>query len=137
MAKFSSEQLEQLQSLSSPLHTKLNDLDRQQGGLWETTLRQSVQTQFGHSFLRENAVASLQHLAKLLCRSTGWVYGGDPLDVCCVAEKLAQQLSSQHVAERLLRDVFTALVQSSGGKDSLLRLADSCKWPHGLTRLKA
>ena len=40
-------------------------------------------------------LASLQHLAKLLCRSTGWVYGSDPLDVCRVAEKLAQQLSSQ------------------------------------------
>ena len=102
----------------STVDARLSDIDRQQGGLWESSVRQSVRDQFGHSFAKEFAVVSLQHLAKLLCRSTGWVYGSDPADVCRVAEKLAQQLSSQHVAERLLQDVSTALVQSAKGKDA-------------------
>ena len=125
MAKFSSEQLEQLQSLFAPVHAKLGDLDkkvcdldRQVGGLVETSVGHSVRTHFGHSFSKKFTVVSLQHLAKLLCRSTGWSYGNTPTDVCRVAEKLARQLSSQQVAETLLQDVFTALVQSSDGQDS-------------------
>jgi len=55
-------------------------------------VRQSVQNQFGHSFSKEFTIASLQHLAKLICRSVGWPFGSDAVDICRASEKLASWL---------------------------------------------
>lgn len=101
----------------SGIDSRLSDIDRQQGGLWETSVRQSVKSQFGHSFSKEFAVVSLQHLAKLVCRSTGWPYGSDAVDICRVSEKLARRLLTERAAEGLLRGVFEALVGSTGDTD--------------------
>lgn len=121
--EFSEKQLQQFQALLAPLaarlshvDARLSDIDKQQGGLWETSVRQSVQNQVGHSFSKEFAVVSLQHLAKLVCRSTGWSYGSDAVDICRVAEKLANAVLTDAVAESLLRGVFEALVESADGK---------------------
>lgn len=129
MVEFSTQQLNQLQTLLSPvtskllsLDSKLSDVDRQQGSLWELSVRQSVRTQFGHSFAKEFAVVSLQHLAKLICRSTGWPYGTDSLDICRVAEKLARKLLSQRVAEALLRSVFEALLRLASSQDTFAEI---------------
>ena len=74
MALFSQEQLKQFQALLKPLDARLSDIDKQQGGMWETSVRQSMRDQFGHSFSKEFTIASLQHLAKIIC-SVGWPFG--------------------------------------------------------------
>ena len=85
--------------------------------MWETSFRQSVKSQFGHSFSKEFAVVSLQHLAKLVCRSTGWPYGSDAVDICRVSEKLAERLLTEHAAEVCLKGVCEALVGSTSDTD--------------------
>ena len=126
-AVFSEEQLEQLRNLLRPLDSRLSDIDKQlsdidkqQGDLWE--VRRSVQTQYGHSFRKEFTVSSLQHLAKLVCRSTRWSSGSDAVDICQVAEKLATKLLESRAAERLLDAVHRAAVGSAGHSDSFARL---------------
>lgn len=121
--EFSDKQLQQFKALLAPLEARLllverrlSDIDQQQGCLWETRMRQSVQYHFGRSFCKEFAVVSLQHLAKLVCRSTGWSYGSDAVDICCVAEKLANELLTGGFVESLLRGVFEAFVKSAGGR---------------------
>ncbi len=109
------------------LDARLSDIDKQQGDLWETNVRQSVQNQFGHSFSKEFTVASLQHLAKLVCRSTGWSSGSDAVDICRVSEKLASRLLKDCAAERLLQAVFEALVSSAGDKDTFPELGKQLK----------
>lgn len=106
---FSTEQIAQLKALLEPLHSRLDDIDKQQGTLWETSVRKSVESQYGLSFSKEYSILSLQHLAKLLCRSTGWSEGTDPVDVCRTAEKLASRLLSEHTAEHLLRCIWESL----------------------------
>ena len=81
MALFSQEQLKQFQALLKPLDARLSDIDKQQGDLWETSVRQSVRDQFGHSFSKEFTIASLQHLAKIICRSGGWPFGSDAVEI--------------------------------------------------------
>ncbi len=124
MALFSKEQLEQFENLLKPLDARLSDIDKQQGDLWETSVRQSVQNQFGHSFSKEFTVASLQHLAKLVCRSTGWSSGSDAVDICRVSEKLASRLLQDRAAERLLEAVFEAFVSSAGDKNTFAELGE-------------
>ena len=79
MTEFSDEQLKQFQFLLAPFSTRLStvalsDVDT---GVWETTARQSFQHQSSHSLSKQFAVVSLQDLAKLVFRSTGWQSGSD------------------------------------------------------------
>ncbi len=134
MALFSEEQLKQFQALLKPLdarlsvlNARLSDIVKQQGDLWGTSVRQSVQHQFGHSFSKEFTIASLQHLAKLICRSVGWPFGSDAVDICRVSEKLASWLLEHGAADRLLQSVFEALVNSTDGKDTFSELGEQLK----------
>ena len=127
MALFSEEQLKQFQTLLKPLDARLSDIDKQQGDLWETSVRQSVREQYGHSFSKEFTIASLQHLAKIICRSVGWPFGSDAVDICRVSEQLASRLLEHRAAENLLRSVFEALVNPTDGKSELFELGEQIK----------
>ena len=117
MGGFDEQQLQQLQSLFEPVYRRFDDVDkrfddvdRQLGGLWETNLREFVRNDFGYSYSKAYDVRSLQQLAKLICRSTGWMSGSEPQNVCEVARQLAEHLLAQSVAETLLRRVYDNLV---------------------------
>ena len=127
MALFSQEQLKQFQALLKPLDARLSDIDQQQGDLWETNVRQSVRDQFGHSFSKEFTIASLQHLAKIVCRSVGWPFGSDTVDICRVSEQLASQLLEQRAADNLLQSIFEALVNSTDDKNTFSELGKQLK----------
>lgn len=121
MDGFSEKQLQQFRSLLLPLEcrlcdveARLSDIDRQQGDLWETNMRQAVREDLGRGFAKEFAVVSLQHLARLICRSNGWTGGADAVDICRVSEKLVDRLLDGGVAEKLLRRVFDALITARG-----------------------
>jgi len=118
---------EQFQALLKPLDTRLSDINKQQGHLWATSVRQSVQHQFGHSFSKDFTIASLQHLAELICCSVGWPFGSDAVDIFCVSEKLASWLLEHDSADRLLQSVFEALVNSTDGKDTFTELGQQLK----------
>ena len=106
----------------SSLDYRLSDIDKQQGDLWETSVRQAVQTQYGHSFSKEFTITSLQHLARLVCRSTGWSAGSDAVDICHISERLAAQLLDSHAAERVLQGIFTVLTKSAGRDGQFVQL---------------
>ncbi len=127
MALFSQEQLDQFQALLKPLDARLSDIDKQQGDLWETSVRQSVRDQFGHSFSKEFTIASLQHLAKIICRSVGWPFGSDAVDICRVSEQLASRLLEHRAADNLLQSLFEALVNSTDGKGAFSELGEQLK----------
>lgn len=114
------------QSLQA-LHKRFDELDQQQGGLWESALRQSVATQFGSSFPKEFSIVSLQHLAKMLCRGAGWPKGDTPRDICFFAEKLAQRLLADSSAQQLLRHICDSLTAAAGGKDEFASLGQHVK----------
>ncbi len=127
MALFLEEQLEQFQALLKPLDTRLSDINKQQGHLWATSVRQSVQHQFGHSFSKDFIIASLQHLAELICCSVGWPFGSDAVDIFCVSEKLASWLLEHDSADCLLQSVFEALVNSTDGKVTFTEVGQQLK----------
>lgn len=105
-----------LADLENRLDKRFGDLSKQQGDLWETTIRQSVQWQFGHNFSKEFTILSIQHLAKLICRSTGWELGSTVVDVYDVTRKLATTIVKGHFADKLVREVFQALTSVKNGQ---------------------
>lgn len=76
---------------------------------------------------KEFTIASLQHLAKIICRSVGWPSASDAVDICRVSEKLASRLLELCAADRLLQSVFEALVKSTDGKDTFPELGKQLK----------
>ena len=121
--EFPPEQLKQFSSLlnlhiaqlESRLSSCLEGIDNLQGNLWESAVRPLVRKQHGHSFSKEFSIVSLQYLAKLICHSTGWTLGSEPVDICLVAAQFVTRLLVDHVAERLVRAVFEALTRLQDG----------------------
>ena len=111
-AGFSDAQMKQLQGLLQPLQTlygKVEAMDKDIGNIWESTLRKGIIAQYGKSFAKEYSIDSLQHVAKLVCKSGGWSEGSDPLGVCEVASKLAKRLLEAEEAAKLLRALWDQL----------------------------
>lgn len=105
MALFSQEQLKQFQALLQLLGARLSDIVKQQGEMRETSVRQFMRDQFGHSFSKEFTIASLQHLAKIICRSVGWPFASDAVDICRVSEQLASRLLEHRAADNFLQSI--------------------------------
>lgn len=81
----------------------------------------------GHSFSKEFTIASLQHLAKIICRSVGWPFGSDAVEICRVSEQLASRLLEHRAADNLLQSNCKALVNPTDGKDTFSELGKQLK----------
>lgn len=126
MALFSQEQLKQFQALLKPLDARLSDIDKQQGEMWETSVRQSMRDQFGHSFSKEFTIASLQHLASIICRSVGWPFGST-LWTSVASRATCQPAAGTSRCRQLPSVHSAALVNSTDGKGAFSEFGEQLK----------
>lgn len=127
MPAFSEQQMGQLHLMLKPcfaaMSSRLDEIEAQQKEAWEASFKARITGDWGHPFSKDYRILSLQHLAKLICKSKGWPAGRNPMDVARIAQRLANRLLSERVAESLLRSVWQGLSRAgAANRDHLTGL---------------